>query len=313
MLRIDFINVGDGDAILLREEEKGEVLRTVLVDCGRPHVEFVAGSKRGSCLDYLMREGVAKIDLMVLTHLHFDHMGGALAVLHHIPVAELISLYLPPEGSSWICRSPREVKTVVGMCDALNMWNDVVSFARSLGTKCREAEAESFSIGNIRLQVCLPDAALRARQKTAFHALYNGESIPDETLEAISKDRNPSSLILLAEYAGRSILMTGDSYATCWQDSGFGPCDILKLPHHGDGKSMTEALLLSLAPTYAVISCQNNPESKKDRPNAQVLEILLRHVPYVLCTENKPFQNYPAQTHSAIRFTIEENGSVIYG
>lgn len=312
MLRVDFINVGDGDAILLREEKMG-ITHTVLVDCGRPHVEFVAGSKRSSCLDYLMREGIEKIDLMVVTHLHFDHMGGALAVLRHFPVAELVALYLPPKDARWICRSPRENKTVVGMCDSLNMWNDTVCVANGLGTKCREAVEAECEIGNIRLHMYLPDAALVARQKAVFHALYRAENFTDEALVDISKERNPSSLILRAEYAGRSLLLTGDSYAVCWQDKGIAPCDILKLPHHGDGKSMTEPLLRSLSPTYAVVSCQNNPESKKDRPNAQVLEMLLRLVPYVLCTENKPFPNYPARTHSAIRFLIEEDGSVYCG
>ena len=309
MLRVDFINVGDGDAVLLRCEDGGRT-RTILVDCGRPHVEFVQGSKRGSCLDWLMREGVDHIDLMVISHLHFDHFGGALAVLRHIPVANMIALYLPPEKTRWIALARREVKTIVGLCDSLNLWNDTVALAKSLGTECREAVAEHFSLGDVRLELTLPDPALRARQKALFDALYTGLDPPEEELRLVSSERNCSSLILVAEYAGRRILLPGDSYASYWQEAALPPCDILKLPHHGDGKSMNESLLRSLSPEYAVVSCQNDPTQKKDRPNAQVLALLLAQVPRVLCTENRPFPFYPAATHDALRFEIAADGGI---
>ena len=99
MLKLDFLNVGDGDAILIREDASDFIL---LADTGRPHVEFTNGSKRRACLNHLMEAGIDHIDLMVLTHLHFDHIGGALAVLRHIPVKRLMAVYLPPEGARWI-------------------------------------------------------------------------------------------------------------------------------------------------------------------------------------------------------------------
>ncbi|MCL2671408.1 MAG: MBL fold metallo-hydrolase [Clostridiales bacterium] len=309
MLRIDCINVGDGDAILIRLETEG-VTRTVLVDCGRPLVEFVQGSKRTSCIDYLMREGIERIDLLVVSHLHLDHFGGALAVLRHIPVRRMIALCLPPSDARWIIWPQREVKTVVGLCDALNLWNDTVKQAKALGTECAEATAEELALGDLRLRFYLPDPALRARQKALFYRLYSGE-LPTETeLRLISRERNCSSILLLAGYANRRILLAGDSYADYWQGMELPPCDILKLPHHGDGKSMNEVLLRALQPEFAVISCQNDPTQKKDRPNARVLELLLRTVPRVLCTENRAFPFYPAATHDAVRFGIDKAGSI---
>lgn len=309
MLKVDFINVGDGDAVLLRCDDGG-ITRTILIDCGRPHVEFVQGSKRGSCLDWLMREGVDRIDLMVISHLHFDHFGGALAVLRHMPVAKILALYLPREGARWIALPEREVKTIVGMCDVLNLWNDTIVLAESQGTECREADAEDLLIGDVKLRFILPDNALRTRQKALFHTLYAGQEPHEDELRAVSAERNCSSLIVLAEYADRRILLPGDSYASYWQDAGLPHCDILKLPHHGDGKSINETLLRSLSPAFAVISCQNDPAQKKDRPNAEVLALLLEQVPRVLCTENRPFPFYPGTTQDAIRFTIERDGMI---
>lgn len=310
MLRIDCINVGDGDAILLRHTQNGAT-HTVLVDCGLPYVAFTQGSQRGACIDYLMREGVEQIDRLVVSHLHLDHFGGVMAVLHHIPVKQMLALYLPPRETYWICPPVRKTKTTVGLCDALNIWNDTVTFAQSLGTVCEEATEGSFAAGGVQLQMYLPDAALCTRQKEMFDALYSGDFPDDDAIYVVSKERNASSLILRAEYAGRSVLLPGDSYASCWQDRGLPPCDILKLPHHGDGKSMTESLLRTLAPTIAMISCQNDPTQKKDRPNMETLALLLQQVPMVLCTENRAFPFYPAATRPAVRVEIRADGSII--
>ncbi|MDR0841777.1 MAG: MBL fold metallo-hydrolase [Christensenellaceae bacterium] len=309
MLKVDFINVGDGDAILLRCAGQGAAT-TVLVDCGRPYVEFTQGSLRGSCLDYLMREKIEKIDLLVLTHPHLDHIGGALSILHHIQVAQIVALYLPPEGAAWIHPPVREEKPLVGLCDLLNLWNDTVIFAKQRGSICREAQAGSISLGGLQLTFYLPDAELIARQKALFHALYRNEFPPNDVVFPISKERNCSSLLLRVVYAGKSILLTGDSYASYWQSWALPPCDILKVPHHGDGKSMTEPLIRSLHPEFAVISCQNDPTVKKDRPNVPVLELLLQNVPHVLCTENRELPGYPAATREAVRFLVEANGGI---
>ncbi len=143
-----------------------------------------------------------------------------------------------------------------------------------------------------------------------FDALYRGEPVdPDERYRA-AKQRNLSSLMLRFTYAGRSVLITGDRYAADWEDEASDPCDVLKVPHHGDPKSMTEALLPKLSPQIAVISCQNDPFAKKDRPNAQIVELLQSRVPQVLCTENKPLPTLAASTHNGIRVTIADDGAI---
>jgi competence protein ComEC len=307
MLKADFINVGDGDAILLRLTEKGQVY-TVLVDCGRPYVEFTEKSQRRSCLTYLMDEGVERIDLMVLTHLHLDHIGGALPILHNLPVREMAALRLPPENARWIRLARREVKTIVGMCDLLNLWKTTVSFAKAQGVLCREIQEESVAFGGLTLRFLLPETELARRQKALFQALYGGETPPEDEMLRVSKERNCSSLLLRVEYAGRSLLLTGDAYASCLEPLELPPCDVLKVPHHGDGKSMTEKLISALRPSFAVISCQNNPTEKKDRPCAEVLALLRRYVPDILCTENKELPSYPGTTKAAVRFVIQEDG-----
>ena len=308
MLKLDFLNVGDGDAILLREESSDYVM---LVDTGRPHIEFTKGSKRRACINHLMEEGVDHIDLMVLTHLHFDHIGGALSVLRHIPVKRLMAVYLPPEDARWIPAPNSEEKTIVGMIDALNLYADIVAAARAAGTRCECATKEEEQLTRrLSLRAVLPDDALVLRQREHFDAIYRGEAIPEDTLYAISKERNISSLRLRLSYANRQIVLTGDSYAAYWENDPEEPCDILKVPHHGDDKSMTQTLLNRLQPEYAVISCENAESPKKPRPAPEVLSMLLDQVPHVLCTENRLFERYPATTQTMIRIVIDHNGTI---
>lgn len=308
MLKLDFLNVGDGDAILLREDTSGF---TMLVDAGRPFVEFTKGSRRMSALNQLMKEHVERIDLHVVTHLHIDHIGGALEVLRHIPVGRMIAAYLPPEDARWIDSPASDEKTIVGLCDTLNMFSDIVSDARAHGVVCELAGAEQETPApGLTFRFTLPDGALLARQKAMFDLLYHGGTAGEDTLYAISKDRNNSSLLLRLTYAGRSVLLTGDSYAKYWEDAPEPPCDILKVPHHGDDKSMTERLIARLQPEYAVVSCENNVSPKKERPAPFVMRLLHERVKHVLCTENREFLNFPAATNRAVRLEIHGDGSI---
>jgi beta-lactamase superfamily II metal-dependent hydrolase len=65
---IEFLDVGQGDAILIRSPEG----KTALVDAG-PHRELA--------VDLLRRRGVTSLDLVVLSHHHADHYGGMAEVI----------------------------------------------------------------------------------------------------------------------------------------------------------------------------------------------------------------------------------------
>jgi competence protein ComEC len=74
-LELHVIDVGQGDAIALRSPAG----RWLLVDAGVAGRGFDAGERR--VVPYLARRGVRRLDGLVLTHPHLDHMGGAAAVI----------------------------------------------------------------------------------------------------------------------------------------------------------------------------------------------------------------------------------------
>jgi competence protein ComEC len=88
-LEIDFIDVGQGDAIALRTPAG----RWVLIDAGERDDGWDAGERR--VLPFLRARGARRIEALVLTHPHADHIGGAGAVMRALPVGRVIDPGLP--------------------------------------------------------------------------------------------------------------------------------------------------------------------------------------------------------------------------
>lgn len=314
MLEVFFCNVGDGDAVLLTERRTGQPDYTVLVDAGRPFLEPKEGSLRKEAIYYLKARGVGHIDRMFLTHLHIDHIGGAQRILNAVKTERLSALYLPPEDTGWITPSFTSVsKTENGLRHMLNIFRDVTETAKANECATAAVRAGTEALTDwLSVTAILPKREILDRQTRVFDALYRNEPVDADDAYKAAKQRNLSSLMLRFDYAGRSVLITGDRYADDWEDEPIGPVDVLKLPHHGDPKSMTQTLLNGLRPQIAVISCQNDPLARKDRPNAEVVELLQSLVPHVLCTENKPLPTYPASTHNGVRIEIGDDGAIAH-
>lgn len=92
-LEITFIDVGQGDSILI-ETPKGE---RILVDTGPKSARFDAGER--IVVPYLLQKGINHLDALILTHAHADHVGGADALLETIPV-EWVGI--PEDGRDWL-------------------------------------------------------------------------------------------------------------------------------------------------------------------------------------------------------------------
>ncbi len=79
-LEIIFLDVGQGDAVLLREGE---------------HVALVDAGPTDNIVKKLKHLGVKKLDLFVASHNHDDHIGGADAVLEHFDVGTYLDNGFP--------------------------------------------------------------------------------------------------------------------------------------------------------------------------------------------------------------------------
>ena len=71
--RASFLDVGQGDAILLQEPGEANIL--------------IDGGPGGMVMDRLKESGVGRLDAVILSHPHADHLAGLLEVLKSYPVA----------------------------------------------------------------------------------------------------------------------------------------------------------------------------------------------------------------------------------
>nr|WP_225955468.1 DNA internalization-related competence protein ComEC/Rec2 [Kibdelosporangium phytohabitans] len=201
-------DVGQGDAVVLAT---GEPERAVLVDTG-PDPGAVAG-----CLDRL---GVSRIPLVILTHLHADHIGGLSAVLDEREVGAVAvgSGRLPVWA--W-----RDVRSRAERSDVPVMWL---------------ATGQRLDWPGLRIEVLGP---------------HNADTRQEG--EASGTEINNGSLVIRATTGGGRILLTGDvelaAQADLLDNATDLTADVLKVPHHGSRYTAKEFLDV-IRPRIAVIS-----------------------------------------------------------
>ena len=75
---VAFLDVGQGDSILIWSRDNA-----VLIDGGNPN-------QRDTVLGYLRRAGITRLDYVVATHPHRDHIGGLVGVLGRVDVGRVL-------------------------------------------------------------------------------------------------------------------------------------------------------------------------------------------------------------------------------
>ena len=242
-MRVHFVDVGQGDCTIVEFPDG----KSMIVDGGDEREET-----RMRILGYCRALGVETFDFAVLTHTDSDHAGGLDDVLNCFG-AELV--YTP------FLRS--------GKAD--------VAFAAFLAA-AEDAGAE------LRLSQMFEAGLSRTRENFYYWMMLSPFSpeiadMPDYSEE---ESTNDLSAVIYLEYAGRTLLLTGDASAAvedrlvdaylstggeafAWkEDTDRGDVllcprlerlDFLKAGHHGSGNSTGEALVSLCRPQNLFISC----------------------------------------------------------
>ena len=266
-LDLHLIDVGQGDALALRLPDGG----WIAVDAGPRSPGWDAGARR--VVPYLRRQGVRRLEALVLTHPHLDHIGGAPALLREFPVRGVLDPAHPVPSQSYL---------------------EIQEEARSQGVSWWVAsEGQLLRRRGVEIRVLHPNPSAPLLQG---RTLQSGDgSLPS------SLDANDLSVVLLVSFGAAHLLLTGDAYA--WVEEailhGIPPLTLLKLGHHGSRTSTSPALLEALRPRWALIPVGDG--NRYRHPHGEVMERLERVGARVLRTDRD----------GSIRLRIRPDGRVL--
>ncbi|TJX14748.1 DNA internalization-related competence protein ComEC/Rec2 [Tissierella creatinini] len=88
-IEIDFIDVGQGDSILIKTQAQNFLMDTG----GSPVESFDIG--KNITLPYLKKQGIFKLQGVIITHFDEDHSQGLAAIIDEIKIDKIFASYLP--------------------------------------------------------------------------------------------------------------------------------------------------------------------------------------------------------------------------
>lgn len=236
--KITFLNVGQGDCILIEMPYRKEIL---MIDTGGllrfeqtpwKASEEVYEIGREVVVPFLKGKGISTIDTLIITHADADHMEGAEEILQEVRVKEI---HVSPKAHE-------EGLMVEVKAEAMKQQIPIIE----------KMGGEQIQSSYFSLQYLYPldmeyegnnDSLVLSMQNQYFHGLFLGD-LEKEGEEELIKN-----------------------YSTYLKG-----IDVLKIGHHGSKTSSTEPLLKLTNPRFSVISA--GYDNRYGHPHKEVVERL---------------------------------------
>lgn len=232
--KIHFVDVGQGDCTLVTCNEA-----TLLIDAGENGHET-------DVLNYLRSQGIEKLDYIVATHQHSDHIGGLPEVLDEFPTDNIIMPRLTKEQTPTNSTYTAFLKAV-----------------KASGAKVISAKPGlTYSLGDATFEILGPvtDDCEDINSMSAVTKITYGETSFLVTGDA-EKDEE------------REIIENGADL----------DCDVLRVGHHGSSTSSSRDFLDAVTPEICVISC--GADNDYGHPHKEIRERLPKYTDEIYRTD----------------------------
>ncbi len=207
-LRLHVIDVGQGDALLVQAPGG----KTALVDTGP------AGARR-TLVQYLRAQGVRRIDLLVHSHAHADHVGNTAAIIETFDVGAVLDPGFPHPAKAY---------------------QRALAAMESKGVTMRIARrGRTIKMGRkVKIVVLGPEKPFLRRTRS---------------------DVNANSVVLRIDFGAVRILLTGDAEhdteaRLLARDPEALRAQVLKVAHHGSRFASKRPFLTAVSPVLALVS-----------------------------------------------------------
>ncbi len=207
-LKVYFLDVGEGESIYIETPE----LKKILIDSGN----LITGNR---VAEFLKRHNIKRLDLMIITHPHPDHIGGVFCILNDIQVAKRYDNGQPVGDTT---------------CDNLYRWYEI--FYRKDNYSVLKS-GDIISLGKVVIKVLSP---------ASLSQNWNDNSLVLKLVYGRTSFLFMGDATLNVE---RWLLLTKKEELKS---------DVLKVGHHGAHDAASEAFLKAVSPEYAIISINKN-------------------------------------------------------
>lgn len=224
-----FIDIGQGDCIFLEAPDGS----TMLIDSGdRGNFPIIDA--------FLQEHEVERLDVVVATHMHADHIGSMAQVIDSYDIG---MFYMPDRTAG--------SNSYADMMDALKDRSIPIKTAKLLPTDTGPMAVEWAA--DVETLILSP-----------FDGNYGNE--------------NDYSIVMRVKFGESSILLTGDAETTAERillkalPHHYVHSTVLKVGHHGSTTSTCDRFLSVVSPSIAVISCGEG--NKYGHPEQTILDRL---------------------------------------